>query len=112
MTSIRLFVAAGLCHAAWLGLAAVAMAADGQRAGDQVLALYDFEERAGHIVHDRSRSGQPLDLHITTPQAIRWQAGALVTSGAAAIASPGPAKKIVDAVKQSQGVTIEAWVKP
>ena len=112
MTSMRLSIAAGLCHVAWLCLAAVAVAADGQRAGDQLLALYDFEERAGHIVHDRSRSGQPLDLHITTPQAIRWQAGALVTSGTAAIASPGPAKKIVDAVKQSQAVTIEAWVKP
>jgi hypothetical protein len=108
MTNRHPFTGGILC----LCLASLAAAADAQRVDSQLVALYDFEERAGHIVHDRSRSGPPLDLQITSPQAAHWKDGALVIDGTAAIASDAPAKKIVAAARQSEALTIEAWVKP
>ena len=83
-----------------------------ERIGEKLVALYDFEERAGQILHDRSGMGEPLDLTISSPQAARCRDGKLVIEGPSAIASAGPAAKIASAVKESQELTIEAWLKP
>ncbi|MHC4542088.1 MAG: CocE/NonD family hydrolase, partial [Planctomycetota bacterium] len=75
-------------------------------------ALYTFDAGRGNVIQDRSGVGQPLDLRIEDPSGVQWQAGVLDIRSSTRIASLGPATKIVDAVKRSNAVTIEAWVKP
>jgi hypothetical protein len=96
----------------WAALASIAAADTARRVENGLEAIYDFEEGAGTVVHDRSRTDQPLHLQIESPQTARWQKGALVISGATKIASAAPAKRIVDAIQRSGSLTIEAWVKP
>ena len=100
--------------ACFLGLAAAALAGcmAGQRVESDLQAIYDFEEGGGTVVHDGSRAGSPLHLHIASPNAVHWKDGALVVEGSAAIASTGPATKIISSLKQSGALSIEAWVKP
>lgn len=75
-------------------------------------ALYDFHEQDGNIVHDVSDSGMPLNLIIADPAAVRWNNGNLTILSSAKISSTNAALKIVQACKQSNAVTLEAWIKP
>jgi hypothetical protein len=43
---------------------------------------------------------------------VRWSKGRLSVESAVLIASIQPAKKVIDAVKKSNAITIEAWLKP
>lgn len=83
-----------------------------ERVESDLVALYDFEEVGGTVVHDRSSLEPRLDLQIATPKAVRWNSGAIVVEGPANIASAAKADKISDACKRSHELTIEAWVKP
>ncbi|HON90994.1 MAG TPA: DUF4038 domain-containing protein [Sedimentisphaerales bacterium] len=77
------------------------------------VALYDFREGAGDVVKDTSGSGVPLDLKVKDASAVRWlPGGGLRIVGSAGIASPEPAARLIQAVKQSNAITIEAWIKP
>jgi len=87
-------------------------AADAQRVTRDLQALYTFEAGSGDTIQDRSGVGQPLNLKIENSSTVQWQKGVLVVRSSTKISSPGPAKKITDALKQSNAVTIEAWVKP
>ncbi len=82
------------------------------RSGSGPLALYDFRDESGNLIRDRSGIGEPLDLRIEKPGEVLRSPGQLEIRGAAGIRSDKPAKKIVDAVKRSGAVTIEAWVRP
>lgn len=82
------------------------------RAAEGLLALYTFDAHDGGTVHDVSGVGPALDLAIETPEATEWIPGGLRVTGNAAIATPGPAAKIIDAVRASNALTIEAWVAP
>lgn len=77
-----------------------------------LVALYSFDADDGQIVRDTSGVDEPLDLRIETPGAIRWQDGHLIVHASAVIASPRPARKIVEHVKASGEITIEAWIRP
>ena len=73
----------------------------------------DFSEGSGDIIHDRSGVGQPLDLVIDKSSRVRWsQQGSLIVAGPSSIASAQPARKIIDAVKKANALTIEVWLKP
>ncbi|MFG0334732.1 MAG: LamG-like jellyroll fold domain-containing protein, partial [Maioricimonas sp. JB049] len=89
---------------------AVAAADAPSRSG--LLALYLFDETQGAIVHDRSGVGQPLDLTIADPSKVAWNDGRLTIRAATRIASSKPAAKIVDAVRRSGALTVEAWLRP
>lgn len=78
-------------------------------AGLQV--LYDFQG-SGPVVKDRSKVGKPLNLRIADMQHVQRTSGAIEVRQPTVIRSSGPAKKIIDAVKRSGEVTIEAWVRP
>ncbi|MGI9457084.1 MAG: DUF1592 domain-containing protein, partial [Aeoliella sp.] len=91
---------------------AAADAADELRVTRHLLALYTFDSGEGDVVRDRSGAGHPLDLKIAEQSAVQWQDGALVVQSPAMIRSPGPAKKIIDHIKHSRAMTIEAWVTP
>lgn len=77
-----------------------------------LLALYDFSVADGDIVQDLSGVGEPVDLRITSPKAVRRSTGSLQVRGKTLIRSDKPAVKIIEAVRQSGEITVEAWVRP
>ena len=74
--------------------------------------LYDFASSSGPLVQDRSGVGQPINLRISDPTSVRRSEGALEVRGKTAIRSDKPAKKLIDAVRHSGSLTIEAWIQP
>ena len=85
---------------------------DRRRSGEGLLALYDFRETDGPLVKDRSGVGEPLDLRIADLKAVQRKNGTLVVQRETVIRSDKPAAKIIDAVRRSQAITIEAWIVP
>ncbi|MCA9134487.1 MAG: hypothetical protein KDA45_15060, partial [Planctomycetales bacterium] len=83
-----------------------------QRATRELQALYTFEDDQGDTVRDRSGTGQPLDLKIERADRVAWRDGALAIRTATSIVSTTPATKIVQAVKRSGEISIEAWMTP
>lgn len=83
-----------------------------ERATSGLQVLYDFDSASGNLVKDRSGQGQPLDLHITEPGAVRRSKGALEIRGKTLVRSAKPAQRLVEAIKRSGEITIEAWIKP
>ncbi|TVP97732.1 MAG: DUF1588 domain-containing protein [Planctomycetaceae bacterium] len=77
-----------------------------------LVALYRFDEGSGDTIRDSSESGEPLDLKIDKPNVTNWVNGGLTVYGSASIATPKPAKRLTDAIKKSQALTVEAWVTP
>ena len=78
-----------------------------------LIALYTFSETQGRTIGDRSHFGKPLDLDVPTDGHIRW----LETQGIeivkpTIIRSHEPANKVVDAVRETEELTVEAWVTP
>jgi hypothetical protein len=88
-------------------LAVAQFVSGAERVQRDLLVLYDFEERSGAVVHDRSGIAPPLDLRIDKPAAARWRNGSLVVSSPASISSAKPAAKIHEAIRHSNSLTIE-----
>jgi hypothetical protein len=88
------------------------MIAVAARSTDRLQALYAFEENNGAIVHDVAGDGEPLDLVINDPAAVQWVSGGLAVNAPALLAANAPATRLVEAVKSSNEITIEAWIKP
>jgi hypothetical protein len=86
--------------------------ASNQRVTRNLLVLYKFLEGGGSTVLDVSGNGSPLDLDITDLSAIRWTEDGLSIQSPVSIVSQGPATKIIDAVKQTSEITVEAWITP
>ena len=82
------------------------------RVSRDLLALYTFDAGGGDVVRDRSGFGQRLDLKIQETSSVQWGDGFLATKSSAGISSSRPAKKIVDAIRHSGSMTIEAWIRP
>ena len=84
-----------------------------QRVTDGQVVVYGFQEGTGLTVRDVSGTGAPLDLTITDGAGISWlPTGGLALSSPTLITSGGAAVKVIDAVKVSGEITIEAWVTP
>jgi hypothetical protein len=77
-----------------------------------LLALYRFDEGDGKTVRDRSGTETGLDLQIDNPDAARWGTAGLTVYDATLIAGSNPPRKLVEAVKKSKALTLEAWVTP
>lgn len=84
----------------------------GKRSGRGLIALYDFQSTSGAVVKDRAGVGKPLDLQIANPKSVRRAAGALEVKRKTTIRSIEPATRLVEAVRKSGEITIEAWVRP
>jgi hypothetical protein len=82
------------------------------RASSGLVVLYDFASASGNVVKDRSRAGAPIDLRIADMKAVRRTAGALEVQGKTVICSGKPASRLIDAIRRSGEITIEAWVRP
>ena len=77
-----------------------------------LVALYDFSERSGTTVHDRSGVGQAVDLTIDKAPNVSWSDDGLTVKDSTKIVYAKPARKIIDAVRRSNAITVEAWLKP
>lgn len=95
-----------------LAVPLISLHAASPRVSRDLQVYYTFDAERGEIVWDRSRVGKPLDLKIEKSSAVQWKKGILVVRGKAKIASTAPATKIINAIKRSGSVTVEAWVKP
>ncbi len=94
---------------------AVARSAEGGRnqGPDEPVVLYEFREGTGPIAKDTSGTGTPLNLRVKDASTVRWlSGGGLQIVGSALIASSEPATKLIEAVKRSKAITMEAWIKP
>lgn len=74
--------------------------------------LYTFEERGGSIIRDLSGGGEPVHLEIEAPEAVKWGNGHLLLDSSVLIASKTAPKHLIEAVKESEAITIEAWIRP
>ncbi|MCA9121723.1 MAG: DUF1592 domain-containing protein [Planctomycetaceae bacterium] len=95
-----------LCIIAIFGVTSLA---DAQQT--RPIALYDFNEDGGDTLRDVSGVGNPLDLKVENSAAIRRVKGAIVVQSNALITSLRPAKKLIDAIKKSNSISIEAWLR-
>ena len=80
------------------------------RSGLQV--LYDFRSADGPLVKDRSGVGDAVDLQIENTKSVRRSAGSLEVRGQTLIRSDRPATKIINAIRRSGEITVEAWIRP
>ena len=77
-----------------------------------LLALYNFCEPGGPVVRDISGQGEPVNLHILNPSAVRRKQGNLIVQRATEIRTKRAPTRLLKAFKKSQAITIEAWVTP
>ncbi|MBN1672522.1 MAG: FecR domain-containing protein [Kiritimatiellae bacterium] len=78
-----------------------------------LLARYVFREGRGTVVRDEAGAGDPLDLRIADPRAVRWlRGGGLRVTAPTVISSVRPAAKVVNACRASGEVSLELWVRP
>ncbi len=89
-----------------------ALGGPSQRVQDGLIALYEFSEGQGNLVHDSSGFGPPLDLVIADSSRTDWVPSGLRLRQTTKVASVEPATKLRDAVSASDEVTLEAWVDP
>lgn len=75
-------------------------------------ALYRFDEGSGATVHDSSGVGAPLHLNAASTQGMSWSSSGLTLTKATLIRSGAPAAKLTAAVKASNEISVEAWIKP
>ncbi len=83
-----------------------------QRLTSNLLAFYDFSEGQGNRVLDRSGNEDPLDLIINKQLNTYWLPGqGLEVTGNTMIYSQESPQRLINAISQSNEVTLEAWIK-
>jgi hypothetical protein len=82
------------------------------RTTEGLLALYDFTGTDGMTIQDRSGLDPALDLKIEDSKAVSRTRGVLKVHGETQIRSLKTATKILNAVRQSGEITVEAWIHP
>lgn len=82
------------------------------RVQEGLQALYNFAEGSGSVVNDISETGERLDLQITNVLNTKWLPGqGLKFTGPASVQSDGIPLNLISALRTTNEVTIEAWVK-
>jgi hypothetical protein len=82
------------------------------RVTDGLIALYEFKEGRGTKVNDTSRVGDALNLTIADANKVTWGTSGLLVKEPTIISSERPAKKIIDACRASNEITVEVWIQP
>jgi hypothetical protein len=83
-----------------------------KRVEDGLVVLYTFDEGDGEVVRDVARSGDPINLRIADLDAVRWGEEGLTLRASTLIKSDGAPQRLIDAVKESGAITLEAWITP
>jgi len=117
--SLRL-VAATMMFGAFAGIgeAQLTKAAEAEAATNSVRTrsglqvLYDFRSAEGPIVKDHAGVGAPINLRIENTRSVRRYKGSLEIRGQTLIRSDGPSTRIIQSVRRSGEITIEAWIRP
>ncbi len=87
--------------------------AESKRVKDGLVAYYNFGYNPDFIVYDQSGYGDPVNLNILNRSAVVWNKdNTLDILSNTAIVSMAPATKITRAVKRSNELTFECWIKP
>ena len=84
----------------------------GVRVSKGLLALYDFQSINDQQIQDRSGGRYNTSLKIDQSKGVRPLKGGLEIIGKTAIHSKQPAHEVAQAIRNSNAVSIEAWVKP
>ncbi|OUR88395.1 hypothetical protein A9Q81_23950, partial [Gammaproteobacteria bacterium 42_54_T18] len=88
-------------------------AAEPSRVTLDLVAEYNFLEGSGSTVNDVSEVTPALNLTIDNAENTQWlECGGLSVNSTALISSGVPATKIIDGVKASEALTVEAWITP
>lgn len=87
-------------------------AAHGARVRQGIELLYNFDEVDGDLVKDVSGTGPPVHLKIEKPNAVQRSAGSLTMAGKTLIRSDKPPTRMIEAVRRTGELTIEAWITP
>ncbi len=83
-----------------------------ERVRNGLQVLYTFTEGAGDTVRDSADAGEPLHLEIADSAAVRWSDAGLTIQSSTLIAADQPPARLIDAVRRSQSITLEAWITP
>lgn len=83
-----------------------------ERVVQNQIAFYTFESDYDGVVHDRSESGEPLNLRIDKPQNTLVRNGKTFVSSSVLMASDGPATRVTSALRKSNELTVEIWMTP
>jgi PKD repeat protein len=92
--------------------ATLTVTAAGTRVTSDLVALYTFEDGTGSSVRDVSGVGVPLDLDIEELTATTWTPYGLSLDAGTRVSSAAGAAKVIDAVRSSGEITVEAWIDP
>jgi len=86
--------------------------ADDSRVTNGLQAIYDFADEDGTLVRDRSGAKPPLDLNVADIKAVKRSGGSLQILKPTIIRSEKTPQRLIDAIRQSNEVTVEVWVTP
>ena len=86
--------------------------ATGSRVTKGLIALYEFKEKQGREVRDTSGISDALNLRIKDESRVSWTKEGLLIKEPVLISSERPATKITKACRQSNEITLEAWIQP
>ena len=85
---------------------------DRPRSSKGLIALYTFREGGGDVVRDVSVAGEPLNLKIESVKAVEWSSDGLKVKDTTLIATGSAPRRLIDALKKSNEITLEAWITP
>ena len=87
--------------------------AETRRIKDGLIAYYNFGYDPAYIIRDLSGYGDPLNLKIMQPNAVRWNDyNRLEVLNSTALVSEAPASKLTTAVNKTGELTMECWIQP
>lgn len=75
-------------------------------------ALYEFNQGRGDEVRNASDAGHALRLRIEDPAAVQWSEGGLRIDSPTRLATVDPPTNLIEAIRASQSLTLEAWITP
>jgi len=84
----------------------------GTRVTKGLVSLYEFKEKQGREVRDTSGVSDALNLRIKDESRVSWTEEGLLIKEPVLISSERPATKIIKACRQSNEITLEAWIRP
>ena len=82
------------------------------RSEQGLIALYDFSQGSGSIIHERLGTHPGLDLKIEDRSAVEWVDEGLSFHQPTLAATSVPPDSLYDSVATSNAFTVEAWIAP
>jgi len=84
-----------------------------KRIKDHLISYYNFGYNSDYIVYDQSGYDEPLNLQVLDRSAIHWnENNSIDILSNTALVSMMPATKIIQALKETNQITFECWIKP